>query len=132
MELEVKLLFEIVEEITGIDKDTMLSGSRKAELIDAKRIMGVVLSKHTDMRMWQIGEKLGGLDHSCICNYKKTYYGIMENDKKFKNNFLLVESIFVKNIGIVEFRLLEMLEERKKVNKEMSRLRKVIKIKQSN
>lgn len=127
---EVKLLFEIVEEKTGISKEVILSGSRKPHLIDVKRIIGDVLRRHTKMRLWQIGEVLGGLDHSCISHYLKTNQNLLDTDYKFRETFILIENNFTSSKDLVEIKLESMLEERKRVNKEISRLRKLVEIKE--
>jgi predicted transcriptional regulator len=128
---EIKLLFDITEEKTGINKETILSGSRKTHLVDIKRIIGVILRRHTKMRLWQIGEVLGGLDHSCVSHYLKTVQGLLDTDYKFRENFVFIENNFTSNRDLVEIKLESMMEERKRINKEIFRLRKLVEIKKS-
>lgn len=128
---EVKLLFEIVEEKTGLTKDVLISGCRKPHIIDIKRIIGAVLRKHTKMRLWQIGEALGGLDHSCISHYLKTNQDLMDTDYIFREKFVLMESGFISKRESVEVKLNMKLRERQEINREINRLRKLVNIKNS-
>lgn len=126
---EVKLLFDLAEEKTGLDKEVILSGSRKPHIIDVKRAIGVILRRHTKMRLWQIGEALGGLDHSCIVHYMKTNQGLMDTDYQFRDKFVFMERGFLSNRELVEVKLKMKLEEREILNKEIAKLRKLVKIK---
>lgn len=128
---EVELLFSIAEEKTGLTKEVITSGNRKPNIIDVKRIMGAILRKNTKMRLWQIGEALGGLDHSCISHYLKTNQDLMDTDYSFRKKLVLMESTFITNRNSVEIKLNIKLIERRKINKEINRLRKLINIKES-
>jgi len=128
---EVKLLFNVAEEKTGIKKDVIISGCRKPYIIDVKRAMGVILRKHTKMRLWQIGEALGGLDHSCIVHYLKTNQDLMDTDYSFREKFVLIESGFISSKNSVEVKLEQKLQDRTELNREINKLRKLVNIKKS-
>jgi hypothetical protein len=126
---EAKLLFQLAKDKTGLDKDLILSGCRKPHIIDVKRIIGVILRRHTKMKLWQIGEVLGGLDHSCIIHYLKTNQALMDTDYQFRDKFVFMERGFLSNRELVEVKLKMKLEEREMLNKEIAKLRKLVKIK---
>lgn len=126
---EVKLLFDLAEKKTGLDREIVISGSRKPHIIDIKRAIGVILRRHTKMKLWQIGEALGGLDHSCIIHYIKTNQGLMDTDYQFRDKFVFMETNFLSNRELVEVKLQMKIEERDRINKEISKLRKLVKIK---
>ena len=126
---DVRVVFDITESVTGLSKKEITSGRRQVPLVDAKRIIGVVLRRHTKMKLWQIGEALGGIDHSCVLHYIKTHSGLMESDYNFRKKFVAVEASFLNCKDTVEVKLDIKLRERREINREISRLRKLLQMK---
>jgi hypothetical protein len=135
MNIEAELLFEITEEITGITREEILSKKRKPDIVDAKKMMALSFFKNTKFTFEKIGEILGGLDHSSISYYVKNHDSLMETDVDFMTNFSNINSKFkiYQDGGIPnEIKLRFALEERKKINKKISKLKKLLKFKSEN
>jgi hypothetical protein len=132
MDRSAELLFEITEEVTGVTKEEIISKSRKPYIVDSRRMMAVSLIKNTKLTFSRIGEIIGGIDHSSISYYIKKHDDLVDTDYNFRKNFSDINSKFkiYQEGGVpIEIKLRFALEDRVKVNKEVSRLRKLINIK---
>jgi len=90
---ELKELYRIVEERMGISEEQIKSNIKPTEIVDARRVVAIVLSKNTGMNLEKIGHAIGR-DHSTVCHYKKTTDGLIETDKRFRINFNHVNARF--------------------------------------
>jgi len=131
IEKDGSLIFDIIEEKIGFSKKQIFDGGRARHLVDLKRIVAIVLKRNTKLKLWKIGEIVGGLDHSCISHYIKTQNNLMDTDRSYRENFRLVEKEYLTRRETVETKLEIKLRERKEINKEISKLKALIKIKES-
>jgi len=129
MEKEVRIVFDIAKKVLGLEKEEILSKSRKTHIVDAKRIVSVILDRHTKLGPYRIG-KMFGIDHSSVCHYKRTHQGLIETDYKFRKNFVNMEVQFMVNKENLKIRLKMKLEERDRLNQEISTIRKRIRVKE--
>jgi chromosomal replication initiation ATPase DnaA len=128
---DVKIIFNIAERRTGLTKKEITSRRRHRNIVNAKRMVAVILKRNTKMRLWEIGSVVGGLDHSCISHYLKTHNDLMETEYEFRKMYVDMESEFKSSRDTVEMRLDIKIRERQELNKEIEKLRKLIKIKYS-
>lgn len=129
---EANLLFQLVEDTMGITKEQVLSGKRTRNFVDARRIISASLKRNTSYKLWQISKSIGNKDHSTVCYYLNAHNEMMKQDRNFKNNFNKIEGKFISyqnGCMPVEEKLKFALEERDKLNKEIIKLRKLLKIK---
>jgi hypothetical protein len=129
---EEKLLFLITEEVTGVTREEIVSKSRKPHIVDARRMIALSFFKNTKFTLSKIGGFVGGVDHSSVSYYIKKHDGLMETDYNFRKNFSAINTKFkiYQEGGIpIEIKLEFALEERARATKEVSRLRKLINIK---
>lgn len=132
LEKDVELLFDIVRDESGLDIKTITSGSRKQEIIYFKRMIGVSLKNHTKYSLSKIGKILGGLDHSSIIHYISSHQKQAEKDPRFKEIYERIDARFknyVEGNFPVEKKLEFALRKRADINKEITRLRKLVEIK---
>jgi len=131
MKDDINIVFNIAEKRTGLTKKEITSRVRYRHIVNAKRMVAIVLKKNTKMKLWEIGSVVGGLDHSCISHYIKTHSDLMETEYEFRKMYIDIENEFKTSRNAVEMRLEIKLKEREEINKEIDRLRKLVKIKYS-
>lgn len=131
IEEEARLLFDLVEDVTGVTEQEILSKNRAPRIISAKRSMAVVLDENTNHKQPIIARVLGV--HRCnIYHYNQTHVGLMETESEFRDNFNKINLRFKshQNNGYpVEMKLENKINERKELNKEINKLRKLVAIK---
>lgn len=131
IEKDGSLIFDIIEEKIGFSKKEIFDGGRARHIVDMKRIIAIILKKNTKLKLWKIGEIVGGLDHSCISHYIKTQKNLIDTDRNYRENFRLVEREYLARRDTVETKLEIKLRERKELNKEIQKLKALMKIKES-
>lgn len=89
-------LFECVEEVTGIDKQTILSQKRDSEIAMARNIIGYMLYKEIGVKTTQAG-KILKRDHSTIVYYAKTFETNYNYYKEYRDVYSIVNSLFWSN-----------------------------------
>lgn len=65
-------------------KVTDLTGNRNRKIVDIKRIISYLIKEKTTFTLKNIAEFVGVTDHTTVKNHIKTFYELMDNDKKFK------------------------------------------------
>lgn len=76
-----EVLFEIIYEVSGVDKKTILSKNRHKDIAMVRNIAGYMLNKEIGMKVKDAAKTLG-IDHSTI-----VYYGQM-----FESNYAYWQS----------------------------------------
>ena len=84
IELSIKrdYLCEIIEESYGISREDFLGKCRKREWVQYRRIMCVILKRHTDASLANIGEVIGGKDHATVLHALRKHDGDMSKSEK--------------------------------------------------
>jgi chromosomal replication initiation ATPase DnaA len=126
-----ELLFEIVENVTGVTKGQILSKSRKRFIVNAKIMMSEALRRNSKYKLWQIGSVVAGVDHSTVIHYKKTCKDLSDQDYNFRKDFVIISSRFkqIKEGGMpLARRLAFVTKERDNLNKEIRRIKKLLSI----
>lgn len=71
-------LIEIIENLYGLKpEDYVNNESRKRERVNLRRIMMVILKKHTKSSLASIGKAVGGKDHASVLHMLKTHEELM-------------------------------------------------------
>lgn len=126
---DIHILFEIVEEITGINQTQIRSRSRKRTISDARMMMCESLRRNTKYKLHEIGGSVCGLDHSSVLHYKKKLPELCEVDYDFKKKFIAIDVKFkqIKDGGVPLVKKLEFaINERNRLNKEIRKLKRLL------
>lgn len=71
-------LIEIIENKYGLKpEDYVTSDTRKRDKVNLRRIMMVILKKHTKSSLASIGKAVGGKDHASVLHMLKTHEELM-------------------------------------------------------
>ena len=81
-ETQLDMLCSIVEKQYGVKSEDFLSNSRKRELVNYRRILMVILKKHTKESLASIGEHMGGKDHATVLHAIRTHENLMIENQK--------------------------------------------------
>ena len=92
-EHKVKLLFKVVESITGIKKKELCGKVRKKEYAMPRNIIGYILNKELEINLMTSGGLIGR-DHSTILYYTRVFDSNMRFYKEFRDLYLLVSETF--------------------------------------
>lgn len=68
----------------SLQLDTLLSKSRKREIVQARQIAMYLAKFHTRESLQNIGRKIGDRDHATVLHACKTVSNLMDTDKSFK------------------------------------------------
>lgn len=120
MKEELDKLYEIVYEKLKVNEEQIKSSTRTIDLVDARRIISIVLLRNTNMNLNQIGEAVGR-DHSNVCHYKDTTPWLIETDEKFRRNFNHINSRFkiITDGKTLEEKLKDLMENRERIDEEI-------------
>ena len=128
---DASVLFEIVEQVTGISENQIKSRSRKRPIADARMMMSEALRRNSKYKLWEIGKVVSGLDHSSVVHYRTKVEDFCENDKSFNKRFVDINIKFghIKHVGLPVNKKLEFaIKERDRLNKEIRKMKKLLKI----
>lgn len=87
------ILFETVEEITGIGKQTILSKNRESRIAIARNIMGYILHKEIGYTSTGTG-KILNIDHSTVVYYAKMFDENYHYYTEYRDNYILITELF--------------------------------------
>jgi chromosomal replication initiation ATPase DnaA len=128
---DASVLFEIVEQVTGITENQIKSRSRKRPIADARMMMSEALRRNSKYKLWEIGRVVSGLNHSSVLHYRGKVKDFCENDKSFKARFFDINVKFgqIKNVGLPLHKKLEFaVRERDRLNKDIRRMKKLLRL----
>ncbi len=74
---------DIVCEHFNLSPDTLISKSRKREIVQARQITMYLAKYHTRESLQNIGRKIGDRDHATVLHACKTVSNLMDTDKVF-------------------------------------------------
>lgn len=79
----VDIIKEYVSMVTGINN--LSEVSRKRNLADARHIAMYLMSKYTNLTLFEIGEQFGGKDHATVVHAKRKIMNLVNIDKDITN-----------------------------------------------
>ena len=128
---DVSMLFEIVEEVTGISQEQIRSRSRKRDISDARMMMCESLRRNSRYRLQEIGSVVCNLDHSTVVHYKNKLPELYVTDYDFKKKFITIDVRFkqIKDGGTPLGKKLEFaIKERNRLSGEIRKMKKLLNI----
>jgi chromosomal replication initiation ATPase DnaA len=128
---DASILFEIVEEVTGVTQNQIQSKIRARHIVEARMMMAESLRRNSKYRLNQIGVAVSDLDHSTVSYYKKKVVELCGQDYKFKKEFFTISARFkqIKEGGLPLKKKLEFaIRDRDNLNREIRRIKKLLKI----
>lgn len=128
---DVTILLEIVEEVTGVSAEQIRGRNRKRHISDARKMATEALRRNSKYRLWEIGKSICGLDHSTVVHNKMKVAEFCENEYDFREKFVVINSRFkqIKDGGMPLAKRLEYaIKERDQLNKEIRRMKKLLKL----
>jgi hypothetical protein len=126
---DVCMLFEIVEEVTGVTEDQIKSRSRKRHISDARMMMCESLRRNSRYKLTEIGLAICNLDHSTVLHYKSKLPKLCDTDYDFRKKFVNIDVKFkqIKDGGTpLVKKLYFATQERDKLNKEIRKIKKLL------
>jgi len=128
---DASILFEIVEEVTGVTQNQIQSKIRTRHIVEARMMMAESLRRNSKYRLNQIGLAVSDLDHSTVSYYKIKVVELCGQDYKFKKEFFTISAKFkqIKEGGLPLKKKLEFaIRDRDNLNREIRRIKKLLKI----
>jgi len=97
----IKHLFDVVEDITEVTEEAVVSFNRHREIVDARKIISIFCIKALGMKTVETG-RLINRNHSSICHYTNHTEDLMKYDKVFKSKYdKVLKAMHSKNL--IEF-----------------------------
>lgn len=128
---DASLLFEIVEEVTGVTQSQIQSKVRTRHIAEARMMMCESLRRNSKYRLNEVALAVSGLNHSTLVYYKTKVVDLCEHDYKFKKEFFTISARFkqIKDGGLPLKKKLEFaVRDRDNLNREIRRIKKLLKI----
>ena len=86
-------IISAVSKALSLEYDDVVSHCRKRELVDARHIISFILAKNSELNLREIGELLGGRDHTTVIASVNAYQLFIDSrDKKFIEKIELVKA----------------------------------------
>ncbi len=90
---KAEILFDTVKEITGVQKETILTKNREKRIAIARNIMGYIL--HKEIGITSTGTaKILKLDHSTIIYYAKMFDENYQYYTEYRDDYILITELF--------------------------------------
>lgn len=90
-EISIEYIQKVVCDYFNIPIDTMLSKTRKGEVVAARHISMFLSRKHTQTSLATIGSKCGNKDHATVLHACRSVQNSCDTDKKFRANLEAIE-----------------------------------------
>lgn len=90
-EISIEYIQKIVCDYFKIPVETMLSKTRKGEVVAARHISMYLSRKHTKSSLAVIGNKCGNKDHATVLHACRSVQNSCETDKEFRNDLEAIE-----------------------------------------
>jgi len=98
-----RMVFESVQEVFDVTYDELIGRHRKQEKAFARHATCYVFKKVTKYSLEEIGDYLGGRDHSTITHSIKAARNLIDTDKFYKDKVFKAVDIFKKRrLGIYQ------------------------------
>ena len=90
-EISIEYIQKVVCDYFKIPVETMLSKTRKGEVVAARHISMFLSRKHTQSSLAAIGSKCGNKDHATVLHACRSVQNSCETDKQFRANLEAIE-----------------------------------------
>ncbi len=90
-------LYEIVEKHTGISEEGIKGPSRKTEVVQARSVVGIILHKHTNLKLIQVGAAINR-DHSIVVRNNKEHEARMQYFEGYSEMYEAVNEDFMNSL----------------------------------
>ncbi len=90
-EISIEYIQKVVCDYFKIPIETMLSKTRKGEVVAARHISMFLSRKHTQSSLATIGNKCGNKDHATVLHACRSVQNSYDTDKQFKTNLEAIE-----------------------------------------
>lgn len=127
---EFKILSEIINEIYGIDAETLVSKCRKRELVELRYVCSNILRTETPYTVEKIGEILN-IDHSTVC-YAATqheHFMINKSARTYADTFEKISKAYFRKIQTperLESQREKLIAERAEIDKQIQKITDLI------
>jgi len=99
--IEFELLLGIVEELTKLSREEILSKRKFRSFADVRVICSVLLKKYKpELKTKEIG-KLLNVNHSSVCHHRNKHGKLMETDAVYKDMFNEIDLAYQQKMVIV-------------------------------
>ena len=92
-DMTVDKVKNVVCEYFNISQDTLLSKSRKRQIVQARQIAMYMTRQHINCSLSTIGAELGGKDHATVLHACTTVSDLMSTDRTFKQYVTDIEKM---------------------------------------
>lgn len=128
---ELNFLLESINELYGFDRSTLLSKSRKRDLVELRYVCANILKQETGYTFEYIGLILN-LDHSTICYSIKVHNKLInsKNYKSYSDKFNLVLQKYNEKIQTpdkLELKLFEFKNKQKEIQAQINNIEFLLK-----
>jgi len=90
--ISMEKIREVVCSYFNLELETILTQSRKREVVQARQIAMYLSKQYTKHSLSSIGNAIGNRDHATVLHACKTVTDLMSTDKNFKSNVLEIEA----------------------------------------
>ena len=94
-EISLKMIQKTVCEYFGITQDSIMSKTRKREIVQARQIAMYLSRSMTKISLASIGAQIGGKDHATVLHACNTVSDLIETNKSFRQYVVDIEKQLV-------------------------------------
>lgn len=125
--LKTEAAFHAAEEVMNLTKEIITSESRKADVVQAKRLIAHFLKWNTNLSVSAIGRELN-LNHATVLHHNRKHFDLIETDKRYALQYEAFSAIASKHrepktldtiLRDVEYKIHALLRERRSIKKMM-------------
>lgn len=73
-----------VVRVTTVDADEIVAKGRKARTVRPRHLLCLLLRRHTDLTLQEIGERLDGRDHGTVIHGLRAAEALLASDTEFR------------------------------------------------
>ena len=85
------IISEAIEKVSGVDFSMLAHKTRKHSVVYARHIYCFQMRDKTNLSLKEIGQTLGGRDHTTVVNSVRVYHNLNETDDTFYQLALKIE-----------------------------------------
>lgn len=119
--VEFDLLLNVVEELTELKKEDILSKRRFRPLADARVMCSILLKKYNQaLRTSEIGKMLN-INHTSVCHHKNRHENVLLKDKDYQYKFNEIDLVYQQKLVLVSKNFKEsLINKRRRLEKMIS------------
>jgi hypothetical protein len=132
---EFKILSEIIKDIYGIDKESLIAKCRKRDLVELRYVCANVLRQETNYTVEYIGSELH-IDHSTVCYAIGEHGNLVQskNSRTYSDKFEKVSEAYFKKIQTperLESQLIKLKDKKGEIESQIKNIEAILKIKRT-